>query len=59
MWIDPVVEKVRSNREELVKEFNYDLKKISKYLKENQGKSGHKVISKDELDKKRLKEKVS
>jgi len=35
MWIDPVVEKVRSNREELVKEFNYDLKKISKYLKEN------------------------
>ena len=42
---DSIVEEVRKAREEYVAEHNYDLRSIYKDLKEQEGKSGHKVVS--------------
>ena len=45
MWDDPIVEEVRKAREEHAARFDYDLTRIFQDLKEQEAKSGHKVVS--------------
>ena len=45
MWNDPIVEEVRKVREEHAARFDYDLEKIFRDLKEQERKSGRKVVS--------------
>ena len=48
MQKDPIIEKVRKNREKLLAKFNYDLKKFSEYIIEAQKKEKRKVITLEE-----------
>ena len=41
---DPIVQEVRKWRDQLAERFNYDLDAICRYLKEQQEKSGRKVV---------------
>ena len=45
MWNDPIVEEVRSAREEHAAKFNYNLDEIVRDLQEKQKKSSNKVIT--------------
>ena len=45
MWKDPIVEEVRKIREKHAAKFNYDLDAICRDLKEQERKSGRKVVS--------------
>lgn len=45
MWIDRIVEETRRVREEHAAKFDYDLEAIYKDLKEEEKKSGRKVVS--------------
>ncbi|HJX27204.1 MAG TPA: hypothetical protein VJ885_04780 [Thermoanaerobaculia bacterium] len=45
MWNDPIVEEVRKVREEHAARFDYDLERIFQDLKEQEKKSGRKVVS--------------
>jgi hypothetical protein len=45
MWDDPIVEEVRKVREEHAARFDYDLKRIFQDLKEEEQKSGRKVVT--------------
>ncbi|GEM_PF-774906 len=45
MWIDKIVEETRKAREEHAARFNYDLEAIYRDLKEEEKKSGRRVIS--------------
>ena len=45
MWVDEIVEETRRIREEHAEEFNYDLEAIYRDLKEQEKKSGRKVLS--------------
>ena len=45
MWKDPIVEEVRKAREAHAARFNYDLDAICRDLKEQEKKSGRKVVS--------------
>lgn len=45
MWKDPIVEEVRKVREEHAARFDYDLERIFQDLKEQEQKSGRKVVS--------------
>jgi hypothetical protein len=45
MWIDRIVEETRKIREEHASRFNYDLEAIYQNLKEEEKKSGRKVVS--------------
>ncbi|HKI01870.1 MAG TPA: hypothetical protein VKK31_07825 [Thermoanaerobaculia bacterium] len=45
MWNDPIVEEVRQAREEHAAKFDYDLKRIFQDLKEQEQRSGRKVVS--------------
>lgn len=45
MWNDPIVEEVRKAREEHAAKFDYDLKRIFQDLKEQEQRSGRKVVS--------------
>ncbi|MBF0440069.1 MAG: hypothetical protein HQL93_13255 [Magnetococcales bacterium] len=45
MWIDPIVEEVRKNREEYAARFNFDLRAMGKALQEREKVSGRKMIS--------------
>jgi hypothetical protein len=47
---DPIVEEVRRIRREIWEEFNHDPHAYAEYIRERQGKSGHKVV---DLSKKR------
>jgi len=49
MWKDPIVEKVRKNREKLLAKFNYDLEKFSEYIIEAQKKGKRKIITLEEI----------
>ena len=49
MWKDRIVEQVRRNREKIFAEFNYDMKKYSKYIIEAQKKESRRLISKEKL----------
>jgi hypothetical protein len=45
MWKDPIVEEVRKVRQAHAAKFNYDLDAICRDLKEQEKKSGRKVVS--------------
>lgn len=45
MWNDPIVEEVRKIREEHAARFDFDLEKIFQDLKEQERRSGRKVVS--------------
>lgn len=45
MWKDPIVEEVRKIREKHAARFKYDLDAICRDLKEQERKSGRKVVS--------------
>ena len=45
MWKDPIVEEVRTYREQYAAKFNFDLKGICRDLRERQKNGGRKVIS--------------
>ena len=45
MWQDPVVEEVRAIRDAYAKQFDYNLEAIYRDLKEQEAKSGWKVVS--------------
>jgi len=45
MWKDTIVEEIHRIREEHAKEFNYDLHAICEDIRKKQGKSNHKVVS--------------
>lgn len=57
MWKDPIVEKIRKNREKLFARFDYDVKKFSAYLMEQQKKSGRKIVTLEEMREKTKSEK--
>jgi hypothetical protein len=44
-WSDPIVEEVRRTRDAYAARFNYDLRAIYRDLKEQEKRSGRKVIS--------------
>lgn len=45
MWEDPIVEQLHKIREEHARKFNFDLQAIYNDLKEQEAKSGYKIIS--------------
>jgi hypothetical protein len=45
MWKDPIVEEVRKIRERHAAKFKYDLDAICRDLKEQERKSGRRVVS--------------
>jgi len=45
MFADPIIDEIHKYREEHAAKFNYDIKKIVKYYKERQNKSGRKIVS--------------
>ena len=45
MWIDPIVEEIRCYREEYAAQFNYDLDAMCRDLREQEKKSGAKLVS--------------
>ena len=51
MWTDPIVDEVRRVREQHAAAFGYDLDAICKHLKEEERKSGRRVVC---LEPKRL-----
>jgi hypothetical protein len=44
-WSDPIVEEVRRARDAYAARFNYDLRAIYRDLKEQEKRSGRKVVS--------------
>jgi hypothetical protein len=48
-WSDPIVEEVRRSRDAYAARFNYDLRAIFRDLKEQEMRSGRKLISSDEI----------
>jgi hypothetical protein len=50
-WFDPIVEEVRSARDAYAARFNYDLRAIYRDLKEQEKRSGRKVVSYAESSK--------
>ena len=55
MWEGPIVEKIHKIREEHARKFNFDLQAIYNDLKEQETKSGRKIISLP-IQKRRLEE---
>ena len=55
MWEDPIVARLHKIREEHAREFNFDLQAIYRDLKEEEAKSGRKIISLP-IQKRRLEE---
>ncbi len=49
MWKDPIVDEVRKAREELASRFDYDLGRISEFLREEERKSNRSYFHKDNL----------
>jgi hypothetical protein len=44
-WSDPIVEEVRRARDAYAARFNYDLRAIYRDLKEQENRSGRKIVS--------------
>ena len=42
---DPVVERIRKIKREIAKEFDYDIHKFARYIKEMQKKSSSKLVN--------------
>ena len=51
MWKDKIVEEVRKNREKIFANFDYDMKKYSKYIIEAQKKENRRFITIEEMRK--------
>jgi hypothetical protein len=45
IWSDPIVEEVRQARDAYAARFNYDLRAICRDLKEQEKRSGRRVVS--------------
>mgnify|MGYP000557267985 CR=1 FL=1 len=45
MWKDPIVEEVRKVRQALAAKFDYDVDAIWRDLREQQARSGRKIVS--------------
>lgn len=45
MWKDPVVEEVRTIRDEYARQFNYDIEAICRDLRAQEAQSGREVVS--------------
>ena len=45
MWRDPIVEEIRRNRQMYAAGFHHDIKAICRAAREQQQKSGHKIVS--------------
>ena len=45
MWKDPIVEETRRRREELARQFNYDIEAIGEALRRQQKVSGQRLIT--------------
>ena len=45
MFKDPIIEEVRTARQQHAARFNYDLRKIAEDLRQRQARSGRKVVS--------------
>lgn len=52
-WIDPIVQEVRTAREKLWKECNYDLDQLFARLREKQKSHGLPIVTKTKLSSKR------
>lgn len=50
-WSDPIVDEVRRVRDEYAARFNYDLRAIYRDLKEQEKRSGRKLVSYAEISK--------
>jgi len=44
-WIDPIVEEVRTAREELLAECDFDLEKLAAYLRKRQQAGGRQAVA--------------
>ena len=53
-WIDPIVQEVRTAREKLWKESNYDLDQLCARLREKQISHGLQIVTKAKLLGKRI-----
>jgi hypothetical protein len=51
-WIDPIVEEVRSAREKIWKECNYDLNTLFEFLKEKEKLHNQRIISENDFKNK-------
>lgn len=49
MWKDPIIGKVRKNREKLFSRFDFNLEKFSAYIMDAQKMEKRKVISLEEM----------
>ena len=45
MYEDPIVEEVRRIKEQMAAKYNYDVRALGRALREEQKKSGRKVVS--------------
>ena len=45
MWRDTIVEEIRRNRQVYAAKFHHDIKAICRTAREQQRKSGHKIVS--------------
>ena len=45
MWRDSIVEEIRRNRQVYAARFHHDIKAICRAAREQQKKSGHKIVS--------------
>lgn len=44
-WHDPIVDEVRSVREKLFAECDFDLEKLTQLLRKEQAESGHRIVT--------------
>jgi hypothetical protein len=54
MWKDPIVEEIHAVREEIARKFDFDLKRIFAYLREQQDLHPERVIGKEEFERRRM-----
>lgn len=53
MWKDPIVEEIRAVREQIAREFNYDLGEIMAHLRKSQEANLGRVVSKEDVAKRK------
>jgi hypothetical protein len=46
---DPILEEIYATREKLAKRFNYDIRAIAEHLRQEQEKSGRKIVRREPL----------
>jgi hypothetical protein len=53
MYKDPIVEEVRKHRQARSARFGYDIEAMAADARKREGKSGHRIVNLQELDKRR------